>query len=73
MFQIEKNIPIPTSDFGKGRPRIYPLGDMDVGDSFFTTSARNKVASAVSYYGLRNGKKFAVRTVDGGVRVWRVA
>ncbi len=71
-FKVEKDVPfIPY--------RKYPLGDMEVGDSFlvpFTDlqhykDPRSGIYSAISYYAKRNGGKFACRKVKEGIRVWR--
>ena len=51
------------------RPMIYPMGDMEVGD--ITTMPADTKGSAkrtsrnVSQYGIRNGKAFKCRTIDG--------
>ncbi|MBB4039134.1 hypothetical protein GGR34_000769 [Microvirga flocculans] len=68
-IKIEKGIPIPNAH----RERRYPWGDMEVGDSIFipnTTSER--IAPTAHDYGRRHKRKFSVRKVEGGVRVWRV-
>lgn len=70
MIQIEKDVPLIRA---RRKACKYPFADMVVGDSFFvanTTAATINVATyrAAKIYGFR----FAVRTVDGGVRVWRV-
>lgn len=69
MFKIDKNIPLPKSR------NNYPLGDMEIGDSFFIPGATPaRMGSAFANY---KPKKFSGRTVteDGvkGCRVWRVA
>ena len=74
-FKIEHGVPMPES-VGKGWRTKYPFGQMDVGDSFLVKNVDNdttKVRAAMSYYGTRNDKKFATRTVNegGDVRVWR--
>jgi hypothetical protein len=55
---------------------------MDIGDSFLvpieavTPEDRRRVTAATSGYSARHkesGVKFSIRTVDGGLRVWRVA
>jgi len=51
----------------------YPFGQMEVGDSFFTTNPRYKLSAAASHYGRRNGKKFTIRAEGTGVRVFRLA
>jgi hypothetical protein len=51
------------------RPMIYPMGDMEVGD--ITTMPADKPGAAkrtsrnVSQFGIRNGKAFRCRTIDG--------
>lgn len=76
VYKIEKNLPIPPS--GTGRPK-YPLRDMEVGDSFFvpvplinTLKFRNRLSSALTYFGKRHSVQFITRSVDDGIRVWRV-
>jgi hypothetical protein len=64
---IESNIPLPPAS------KKYPFGQMKVGDSFFvpdTTPAL--VSGSRSYWTRKTGAKYAARTVDGGVRFWRV-
>jgi len=76
VFIIEKGIPVPAST--SGRPTIYPLGNMDVGDSFSIPLPEGKkhrdLQSSVSRAAkAREGKTFSSRKVEGGVRVWRTA
>jgi hypothetical protein len=82
MFQIETNIPVPTIANRGATASVYPLADMYVGDSFLvplepvTLADRRRVSAAIAGYTKRHkdkGLKFSVRTVDGGLRVWRVA
>ena len=72
-MKIDKDVPVPSSvgdKSGRGRPRVYPFGEMEVGDSIFTESkgARN----AAGHYAKYHGKKFATRTENNGVRIWRI-
>lgn len=71
-FTIEKNIRPPTSGSTK-----YPFKEMEVGDSFFAPvlnpNQDNAIRTRTYGYGTQSGKKFSVRKVEGGVRVWRVA
>ena len=74
---IDKSVPIPA--VVQPNARVYPLDEMDVGDSFFLASDNkraltNRIRSAISQYSRRrdNGRKFVTRCVDGGVRCWRV-
>jgi hypothetical protein len=68
-FTIEKNVPHAVAV-----RTTYPFAKMDVGDSFFVPYGPDteKIISAASYSGKRNGRKFSIRKTDGGKRVWRV-
>ena len=73
-FKIEKNVPIPPKrghGKGGGGP-IYPWPDMKINDSFFAPDRKIANFSAPRLYGRKHNMKFKCRTVDGGVRVWRV-
>lgn len=72
MFEIEKNVEIPNTQMG--RPLVYPLPSMEVGDSFFVEGKDVKsISPIVVSHSKKYGKKFTCRTVDGGVRVWRIS
>jgi hypothetical protein len=84
MYQIDTDIPLParTNPNAGATPSVYPLADMLVGDSFFvpcdsvTIADRRRVSAATAGFTRRrkdSGIKFSIRTVDGGLRVWRVA
>lgn len=71
-FKVEKGIPVPAfKDAYK-----YPFSNMKVGDSFFVPM-NDPICRKVSYasfqYGKRHKQKFKIRSVDGGVRCWRIA
>ena len=69
MYEIEKNIEIPSNKHQK-----YPWDDLEVGDSFLMPDGNlNQARSASNSWAMRHNVEFAVRTVDGGVRVWRIA
>ena len=72
-FLIEKSIPVPL---GAGRQGgvLYPFRDMDIGDSIFVAGQASTDGAACSARNLaqRSGLKFTSRTVDGGVRIWRI-
>lgn len=70
-FVIEDGVPLPLSGT-RGRPRIYPWDELEIGQSFFVP---NKTSSEFTTTGgqRRRGWKFKIRNVDGGLRVWRVA
>jgi hypothetical protein len=72
MYEIEKGIPIPT--FGNNAK--YPLGAMEIGDSFACPdSEKHRVRCAITQY-LRThgGLKFSTRLDKAAktIRVWRV-
>ncbi len=82
MYIIEKNIPIARDNRGgpgkrQARSRTYPFGRMEVGDSFLCTDrTAAQLASASCNYAKkwrRLDRKFTVRTVSDGVRIWRVS
>lgn len=70
---IEKNIPVPEQS-GRGRRAKYPFSKMEVGDSVFFPgeNSSSRCSIAAHAYGHRVGWKFSVRTMDGGVRIWRI-
>lgn len=84
IYQIEKGVPIPEfhfnlwkkhTDRAPGGKQKYPLGTLEVGDSFVIKTPRTRlkgVREVVSLFGRRNNKKFfAYYTDDGHIRVWR--
>lgn len=72
-YQIEKNVPIP-------KQRKYPFPAMKAGDSFFIPASSNeeldkvrrRVSVVATMHNKKTNKKFTLRKVEGGVRVWRV-
>jgi hypothetical protein len=75
-LKIEKGIPIPVPrSFVKWKP-IFE--NMEIGDSFFISEEGYKnsdtmITSINSSSRSVFPKKMAVRKVDGGARVWRIA
>lgn len=77
-FKVEKKVPVPEE--GPSRMKRYPLGSMEVGDSFFVPEDEvNNLGSVVQSahkYGKRHKVFFTTRRVTEsglvGVRVWRV-
>lgn len=67
IIEIERGIPIPTN-------RIYPFPKMQIGDSFLCGNDMDSQAirNSACRYGKRKNKKFVVRKVKEGYRVWRV-
>src|SRR5690606_14294925 len=71
LFKVEKGIPVPPVK--QGPYSRYPWLQMEVGDSFFVPGVEySAFKQQPSNAGRRYGRKYASRSVDGGVRVWRV-
>jgi len=71
-FVIEKGIELPDKRC-MGRPDQYPWKKMEIGDSFYIPGKTGKgFSSAVYGAAKRNGIKMSIRTVAGGLRIWRV-
>jgi len=76
-FKIEKDIPIPVA---RNKNQPFPVSELETGDSFFIPleyienhyKNPDSVFSLFSVTGKRTGKKFTVRKMDGGYRVWRI-
>jgi hypothetical protein len=51
------------------RPMIYPMGEMEVGDITSMPApdraTAKKTSRNVSQFGIRNGRAFKCRTIDG--------
>ena len=76
MFEIRKDIPIPTATReGFTKPSKYPFRDMEVGDMFFVANAKKSFSSLASAAGKRLGRKFSTRAVtqgeETGIGCWR--
>ena len=64
--KIDKNVAIPIL-----RRNKYPLGKMEIGDSFFATNS--SIRSTVCVYALRHPPcKYKVDKEKDGYRVWRI-
>lgn len=80
MYTIEKNVKVPEITL-QGRPVIYPWTKMEVGDSFVvpldgkkSSEIQSAVISSSRHFAKQiPGLKAVTRSVDGGVRVWRIA
>ena len=72
MIEIQVGVPIAPIE-RKTRVSKYPWHAMEIGDSFFVADLTARgFAGSVYSAGKRSGKKFTVRAMDGGVRVWRI-
>jgi hypothetical protein len=76
-FEIEDGYDINEFKTGTGRASLYPFEAMSVGQSFFVpiTAERPNPArslqSTVSTINRKGDKKYSIRAVEGGARVWR--
>ena len=76
MFKVEKAVkPFKPITARVGRRPIYPFGSMEVGDSFLVKQIENAQTARNSAwaYGKNHGRKFTARTVENGLRIWRIA
>jgi len=81
-FDIEDNVPVPTWEPHPDKWAVYPLNKMKVGQSIFIpTPANDRVAhhrarSNASAYMTKAKNEFGwlytLRSVEGGLRVWRI-
>jgi len=74
-MKIEKGIPISPDKRDNKAMKLYPFDEMSVGDSIFINEENGNIKSSrgvASRYGKKTGKVFTTRTVDGGLRIWRV-
>lgn len=75
---IERGIPIPLKFIPRREPR-YPFRKMEVGESFFMPAEDYAMAKAMrrslgktAREQARGERKFSLRALSDGVRVWRV-
>jgi hypothetical protein len=71
-IEIEKDVPLPTH---RGKASPYPIAQLEPGESFYVKDKKisqmwNEIVRVKGQMPDKT-RSFAVRTVDGGVRVWR--
>ena len=81
-IKIEKEVPFPKKLFSSRAECPYPLSEMEVNDSFLVPNPdnlsinqlRNQVNSRINYHSkhLQDKRKFSIRQIEDGLRVWRV-
>lgn len=75
MYRVETGVPLPSP--GQGRKK-YPWTKLELMQSFVVECGEWEIESLMNSLtscranAQRGGKKFALRRVEGGVRVWRV-
>ena len=69
---IDTGVPVPETT-GKGRPSIWPIDQLGVGESFvFPADKRQTIASAASRK-KEGGKEFTIKKQDDtSYRIWRI-
>ena len=79
-FEIRKNIPKPKTVHKKSRQTMYPIAEMEIGDSFLisstgTTSDKNRANGVIqTAHKQFPERKFSQRVDEsGGVGIWRDA
>jgi hypothetical protein len=72
MIKIEKNVPLPTRAAHKPRAEKYPeLRQLEVGDSFVAPITAVALMAHARRVAKETGRKFVVRNLQQGSRVWR--
>jgi hypothetical protein len=78
-MKIEKNVPLPVAVRSPGKKGKLVIS-MEVGDSFLvptkgapTTTDAARLRQMGVKYGKRLGRKYSLRSMPNGVRIWRVA
>ena len=76
MFEIVKDVPLPTKSASPAKASKYPFADMVVGDMFFIPGkTKNTFAAHASAVGKRMKMKFVTRIVtigtETGIGCWR--
>ena len=74
-YKIEKGIPMEKGITGRRRnPLTDVLESMSITNSVLVTDQnRPCVSSVVNRATVRTGREFKTRTMDGGIRIWRVS
>ena len=69
-IKIEKDVPMPEF---RASGVTAALRKMDVGDSIFLRGKKsNNITTIVGILTKKTERKFMTRTVEGGIRVWRI-
>jgi hypothetical protein len=73
MFEADSKFKAPTVT----THRKYPFRTMQIGESFFVPGGKQANVGGCAYAhcstSAGRGKRFTTRTVEGGVRCWRIA
>ncbi len=69
-YKVDSNIPIPPKRYT--RPSKYPFGTMSVNASVFMADKTYQAIMGLLRLHKAKGKRFVVRSMDKGYRIWRV-
>jgi hypothetical protein len=72
MIEIEKDIPLP-GDYDEKKAK-FPVNEMEPGESllFPAEMGKNAPYNAQQYWQRKTNRRFIIRPVDNGWRMWRV-
>ena len=69
---FDKDVPMPPNTRG-GWPKKYYFDLMQIGESqFLPDVTQDKINPVAQQIKRRLGYKFSIRSVEGGVRIWRI-
>ena len=72
-YEIEKNVPIPVAGLKKTGISAK-LRQLEVGESIFVPGRKPAdVSGFITWARVGNLKEFKSRTIEGGVRIWRIS
>lgn len=73
-MEIESGIPIPPAKYGRRGTKYATLMDMEPGQSVFVEGedTRGPTYNSAQALGRRHGRTYQGRTVEGGLRIWRM-
>ena len=73
-IRVDRDIEMPPRVRSRNGKSVYPWTELEVGDSFlFPEHIQKKSAYSFAYQaGKKHGVKYEVRTVEDGVRCWRI-
>ena len=76
MYKIEKNIPLPRPYQNSKKEMMYPLKELEVGDSFFVRAKligeRDRIVRTLRLQKIKCGIRIATKKYEDGVRCWRI-
>jgi hypothetical protein len=75
-YKIISGLEIPNSSRAGGRPKVYPVEQLQIGQCFkFPANLRSKVSASAGRYAKTSGKRFVIRVLPdepGMAACWRV-